>query len=286
MKTILVPTDFSVASDSATQYAFHLAKNIGSDVMLCHAVKIAMETPVAPQYGWVDYEGLKSDAVEELEVLSAALQEIPVHRNRKPVVEHVCEIGSLTDIIKVQACKQDIPLLVMGTSGAGSLSRFFLGSTSRDLIDAYILPTLLVPANAVFSKIRKIAFATDMGKGDAELIAKVAELAKHFEAEILIVNITDNRFDEAVYEQKADEFLKAVSERTAYPEIYFRHLLNDHISEGLYQLTESGMVDMIVMVHRRHDLLEQIFKSSQSQKMARRSKIPLLVFPPVCKTEF
>lgn len=288
MKTIIVPTDFSPAANNAARYAMHLAKEIKAHVLLCSAMLIPVEGPMADQIVWPleSYDSLKKAVDDELahfvEELSDKETDRSVPGSYHPAVTAKSEIGDVVDVVRNLADDAEASIAVMGVSGAGGLSRFFLGSKSRDMIEMAGFPVLLIPAEFIFKAIKKIAFATDLSVGDIETIYSLVGLAKCFNAEILITHITDKKYDAGETKKMVDGFLTHVSNRVNYPKIYYRHIKSMDVDHGLDWLTEHSMIDMLAMVHRPHDTLDRIFKGSHTQKLAKHVTIPLLVFPDKC----
>ena len=164
-------------------------------------------------------------------------------------------------------------------SGAGAISRFFLGSNTQEVINKATFPVLLIPAEARFRPVLKIAFATDLHSGDIELIHSAASLAYYFNAELLIAHITDDKFEDGDDKQKVDDFLKDVTCKANYPKIYYRHIKSTDVMHGLDWLSQHGVIDMLIMVHRKVNSLERLFSISYTQKLSRHINIPLLVLP-------
>lgn len=282
MKTILVPTDFSPAANNAAHYAFELGKGIKASLKLCYAVMLPTTAPLGQPVAWplMDYSSLQQEANEELSKLSIELKtnsELSV--SDCPPVHYSAEIGTVSEVVKELLNREKASLVVMGTSGAGALSRVFLGSSSRALIDHADFPILLVPPGAAFKKMKKIAFATDLSEGDLLLIHSLSIFARAFNAEILIVHITPADLDHGLDQDKVDAFLNEVTCKVNYSKIYYRHVKDMDVDDGLNWLTEHVAIDLLAMVHRKHHFIQRIFKGSQTKKMVGHLKLPLLVFP-------
>jgi len=286
MKTILIPTDFSPNADHAALYALELGKYMKASLKLCNAVMVPASARMSPQVAWplMDLGTLRADATAQLKELSKTLKkhskDTGASKDEYPPVEVMAEVGTVPEVLKMLAEKEKINLVVMGTSGAGGLNRFFLGSTSRDLIENANFPILLIPPGTDFKPIKRIAFATDLSDGDLELIHSLALFARPFNAEILIVHITPDDFDPEIHQKKVDAFLNEVTCKVHYHKVYYRHVKDMGIDEGLTWLTDHVDIDMLAMVHRRHTFIKRLFEGSHTQKMAVRVKLPLLVFPP------
>lgn len=285
MKTILVATDLTIAAENAARYALQLAKKIKAGVTLCHAFQVPAEALGAAQAAWPleDYPTVKAEVTEELRSLADKLMEEDradaLSDTFHPQVRFESEVGIVTDVARNFFDEQKCSLLVMGTSGAGGLTRFFLGSNSKKMIDKANFPVLLIPVEAAFNGIEKISFATDLHSSDIDIILSLAGMAYFLNAEILITHITHEKYIEDGHQDRVDAFLSEISSRVNYPKIYYRRVKSISVETGLNWMSEHGQVDMLAVVHRPHDAFDKIFKGSHTQKLVHNIGIPLLVFP-------
>jgi Universal stress protein UspA and related nucleotide-binding proteins len=289
MKKILVPTDFSTSAKTAAHYAMHLAKQMKANVKLCNAVMVPLEVPLAAHVAApiVSFETLEYEVEQELKRWAGKLKEKDALETAPdtfhPLVEHAVGVGSVPDVITNIAANPEVSLTVMGMSGAGGLSKFLLGSSSRAMVEATQTPLLLVPDESRFMGLHKIAFATDLSKTDIAIVHTLAGFARIFNAEILIVHISEKESNNEYNNQhKIDTFLNEVTNKVNYHKIYYQHVMETAVGDGLDWLAEYGQIQMLVMVHRKHNVLHQLFRGSYTQKLKKRIKIPLLVFPPDC----
>jgi nucleotide-binding universal stress UspA family protein len=273
MKIILVPTDFSPAANNAAKYAFNVAKQVNANIKLCNAIKVPAESVIAAQVAWPleDKTSLKDAAEAELIYLAEVL-ESNGNGGFQPTVHYSTGVGDVTDYVRNLVGGDRINMVVMGMSGANVFSKFVLGSNTRNLINKADFPLLLIPKHHLYTPIKKIGFATDLSATDIEALHSVANFARYFNAQILVSHVMDVPADS---QKQVDVFLSEVTCKVDYPNIYYRSLQNDGVNAGLNWLTEHGQIDMLVMIHRNHG----IFDIGHTQKLAVKSKVPLLVLP-------
>jgi nucleotide-binding universal stress UspA family protein len=284
MKTILVPIDFSKSSEIAAHYALHLAKYIRANISLCHAFYIPVEVPTTAFGSWpgYDFNTLKEESIKSLEEVAFKLRnkvrDFSMPESFQPEVTCVAEPGGATDVIVQLAGKEKAVLTVMGMTGAGLAARLLFGSISRSMIDSTHLPLILVPEGFIFRKIKKIAFATSLHDDDVEIIRALASLAQCFDAELLVVNVSEKNDDDEAHQKNYDRFMNEVTSKIHYNQIYFRRIDKANIDKGLHALTEHGLIDLLVMVHLQKGLFDSLF-SSHTHAKANNLNIPLLVIP-------
>ncbi|WP_222539133.1 universal stress protein [Pedobacter polysacchareus] len=286
MKKIIIPTDFSVPAENAARYALALAKKLKADILLCNAFKVPAEAPMASQVAWplMDYAEIKEEVNSDLDVMVKSLTDPSCSLEEEeycPNLDYESGVGSVSEVVAELAKKEKADLLVMGIAGASGLTQFILGSNSKEMIEKATVPLLLVPYEAEFKKIRKIAFATDLNLEDLQVLEFLLSLASPLNAHITIVHITNKEVDaQSKVQEKIDAFFNKIKPIIKSSGIKYEYVWNIDVDHGLQWLAGQEDVDLIAIAHREHNLLGKIFKGSHTQKLSRHTKIPLLVFSP------
>lgn len=292
MKMILIPTDFSLAAKNAARYAMHLAKEMHANIKLCNAVMVPVEVPLAAYVTvpLVTFEAMEEAAQGELKRTANKMAELDQIETASdtyhPVIDYEVGIGSVSYVVTNLVHNYKVNLVVMGMTGASGVMHFLFGSNSRAMVEATNFPVLFVPFDASYRKLNKIAFATDLSKADITVIHVLAGFARVFNAEILLVHISDDAPDgDSEFRKKIDEFLTEVTNKVNYHKIYYQHVLNERVGDGLDWLAEYGQIQILAMVHRKQNILYRLFKGSYTQRVRKQIEIPLMVFPPDCKNQ-
>lgn len=284
MKPILVPVDFSKPAENAARYAMRFSKIVKSNLILCNAFLVPAEATGSGQIAWplYEYSKLENISMDQLEGLAKKLkitdQAISSPSSFHPTVSCSAVAGNITEVLNDLHHAEKVGMIIMGMSGAGVVTRLLMGSASRRTIEHVQCPVLLVPSDFKFGEIRKIALASDLGKADLEVIHSLAALAAQFEADLVITHVTDFH-DTAEHHKKSEAFLKEVTNKINYNRIYYRHVKNADIDQGLDWLAENGKIDLLAMVHHQKGLLSRIFSGSHTKSLLGHIGIPLLVFP-------
>ena len=283
MKTLLFSTDFSDNAKHAAEYGYSLAKQIKANIVLCNAVTVPAEMPQAGVVVWPmeESEVLLDDSTNELQRLKAHLEQNDHSISFRPAVSYANGAGTLTDVIEHITANRQVDLVVMGTHASDSLSTFLLGDHSKKMIDSTTQPLLLIPPEAAFAPIKKIAFATDFKQLEVDMAAiyTLIPIARALNAEILLTNVYDEKNHSHEFQHLINSFLLELSNKADYPHIYYRLIKNGRTETGLDWLCEHGHVDILAMVHHSHNFLYNILAGSYTKKMADHIPIPLLVFP-------
>jgi nucleotide-binding universal stress UspA family protein len=139
---MLVPTDFSPASDIAFTYAVDMAVRQGCSIHLLHIIDDASFATAYPDGFYVELPGLRAQLIGEatgrLEEKAAkcmaagvtATTEVAVGRPARAIVEEATSRG--TDLI------------VMGTHGRSGFAHLVLGSVAERVVRTAPCPVLTV----------------------------------------------------------------------------------------------------------------------------------------------
>ncbi|MGM9477208.1 universal stress protein [Pedobacter sp. GSP4] len=281
MKKILVPVDFSATAENAADYATDLAHGIGARVELLNIFQVPEFSPVAASLVWPieEYKLIEDNAKKALGKMVERVEEKYKKAHHEPGFK--AEVfgrlirGEVGEEVGKYFTEGKMNLVVTGLNHADNLTKMFMGSAARKIIGQEI-PVLLVPAGYRFKKPKKIAFATDFSHSDVPVLCALAEFAKPFSADILIMHTGHSASD---LNQSAD-FLNRIADRVNYRHIYHRYVNSQGIKEGLDWIVENGQIDILAMVHRKHDFFYRLFNGSYTMNMSDHIPIPLLALPP------
>jgi nucleotide-binding universal stress UspA family protein len=281
MKTILIPTDFSANATHAAEYGYQFAKQIKGKIILCNAFIIPAELPEAGNVVWpmYEYDEIEESCANDLKALKAKLE--TDEGGFRPAIKCINETGRLQDVVGEILERYDIELVVMATHRAAGMGDFMLTNHSRKMIECTTKPLLLIPQEAKYVPVRKIAFATDLEDIDQDLdaIFQLVDYARLFNAEILLAYVNHKKYDTVEFKKNMEEILTNLSNKADYPFIYYREIKSHNAESGLDWLCHHGQIDMLAMVHRQNSILKQLLNGSHTQRMAGHITKPLLVFP-------
>ncbi len=282
MKNILIPVDFSVCADNAVHYAINLARLAKANLHLCHAITIPPVNAMSGQSAWPqsDEGKFSSDTEKYMRNYAEKIErEERLNINDSPSVSYAIAHGTVKDVINRFIHQYKIDLIVMGLSGAGEIKRFLMGSNSSAQIEQAIVPILFIPRKARFNPIKKIAFGTDLNLADINTINNIARLFCRFEPEILLSHINGLPSDFDLPTSLANRFLKVVEGKINYSRIYYKHIQQKNVNDGLTWLAENGQIEILAMIHRHQGMLAALLHGSHTQEMAKKIELPLLVLP-------
>jgi nucleotide-binding universal stress UspA family protein len=141
-KRMLVPTDFSPASDIAFNYAMDMAARQRCSLHLLHVIDDASFASAYPDGFYVELPGLRAqlidDAQRRLHEMAAACTALNV------TVTTEVAVGRPDRVIADRATSRGTELIVMGTHGRSGFAHLVLGSVAERVVRIAPCPVLTV----------------------------------------------------------------------------------------------------------------------------------------------
>ena len=272
MKTILVPTDFSATAKNSGIYATHLAKYIGAKKIVLYN---AYSMPLATEMSWAILQ------TEELQKASEA--NLAEFRNMVvsfagPDIEvtTISDFGFLQERVADVVQDEKIDLIVMGITGGGKLEEVLIGSNTTHIIHHVDVPVLIVPPDAIWKEVHRVGWACDykevMHTTPAEAIK---ETLRELQSKLVVVHNDPNpkAFDPDLFHNNV-----MVSELFSRLQPEFVQVSHENFAEAMDEFVHNYQIDMLLVVPKKHNWLDSIFRRSHTKLLAFHSHIPLLCF--------
>ena len=278
MKNILVLTDFSENAKAAESYALQLAIHTEGSLILYNSYSRQREA-ISGNVVWPH-----STPSSELQSISELQSRVDALNNElrkdetgshRPEIRHLGNAGPLTDNLEKTITENDIWLTVMGTKGENFSNNVVFGSNVFKVLEKINCPLLIVPKEAEFNNLQKIAYATDFRSSDADVVKWLYELKELLQVELLLVHVST---DKAIEKEKDILVNQETSYKSEFPEASIQLYEGENIQDSLHKIDEELNVDMIALLHRRHEFFESLFNPSISHKMIKHTEIPVLIF--------
>jgi len=142
LKTVLVPTDFSDASESALRYGKSMAEAFGASLHVVHVMEDLLAHAWAAEVYVSSMPQLRDEIERESRQRLAAL--LAEAERKKFRAETALLAGNpFLEIIRY-AKAHDVDLIVMGTHGRGPIAHMLLGSVAEKVVRKSPCPVLTV----------------------------------------------------------------------------------------------------------------------------------------------
>jgi nucleotide-binding universal stress UspA family protein len=278
---ILVPTDYSAASERALETAAALATLFGAELTLLHVIEADAQPHPFPVP-----EGARKAERSRLDETVAGL------RARMLSASGLLREGTAWKEICASVAKVSADLVVVGSQGRHGLPRFVLGSVAERLVRLAPVPVLTVhPLSHVavlaggMGRFRHILAPTDFSEASQRGTEAAVNLAIELGAALTLVHVYEvpayacYALDDVAAEVEArlgrdlDELLARVRARFPKAEGVVRQ---GAAWQGILDVAEDLGADLIVLTtHGRHGV-ERALVGSVAEKVVRLSQVPVL----------
>ena len=292
IERILVPFDFSEASEAALAPAAKVAKIFGASLHLFHAIVLHDFRPLEGDQGFPDLteieDAMAERAIELFDGLVTKLSDSDI------LVEKVERRGTAAaPLILEYAAQEEIDLIVMSTHGRRGLRRFLLGSVAEEVVQHGRCPVLTVQPSQDLRSVGEEALVLapiDFSERSRQAAQEAADLARKLGAELKLVHVVLRPTHPASY----DAFIELAPDSEQLAEMARPQL--DEIAaslrtEGLeveadvaigtpadtiVAVAKSSGADLIVMASQGLTGLAHLLLGSVSERVVRQAPCPVL----------
>lgn len=274
MKNILVPTDFSQNSIRALKYAQMLFSSLECNFYLLHIGTLLDTKNDAGLYPKTDK--VTESTKKELADLVKETREHSLEANHFFFPLH--EYGFFITAIKKHLQENNIDLIVMGTKGASGIKEKVVGTHTGDVITKVQCNTLVVPEDVELSKPREIAFPTDLNIFySLKILRPMMEMVKLGKSQFRIMHAIQEG-DHLTEEQKNNkEYLLDFIKETLQEGHSFHTITNKKVKSAIQCFVESREIDMMFMVAKNINFIQQVLFDSIVEQISFHTKIPFYV---------
>lgn len=276
MKKILLPTDFSRASERAIHYALAMFSDTACEFTLLNTYG----TNIEPEIAMYILNDLQANAKNLMEGFLKGLKKFDNESNHTFKTEYIPI--STASAIEILNQTNQYDLVVLGASGAGN--NLLFGSVATDVIRNVKANTLIIPNNTPISPIKNVAMAVDYNQvSDLKVFDNLKDILAKKDAQLTLLTVLKDN-------QSADELDGLIKyEYHNYfsdSKVSDFYIKNADVEKGIKEFLEIHRADMLVMLSRHHSFLDVIFNRSITRKFAYHPSIPLLSIYDEVSTPF
>ncbi len=279
MKRLLVPTDFSPASEDALKLASTIADKTGAEIFLVNFT----EHPYDESFSSSGDHRAKFDDEESLFTIqlirrnNERLQALAMKYTEGRVINIQVFGQELNDGIEAYVRDKNIDLIVMGTSGEETAREFFTGNHTERVIENAAVPVLSLRSGQENVNFENVVVGVELDSDDKDNYRAATDHLKAFASamgsKLHLVHISkpgDKNRDEV--EAEIDAFAHKFSIENYTSNLHY----SDDIEDGLTRfarLNEAGIIG--VLTHAEGGFF-RIFSSSVSEELSKESEVPIL----------
>lgn len=215
---------------------------------------------------------LENEAIRKLSALKKTLSPLV---NDSTAIEYTTNDLPLTKGIDEIIIKEKIDLITVGISGMGNNGKNIIGSNTLKIMKECKTSLLIVPFPATFNGIKKSILAIDLHDIAETLpVAKLKELLTKLLSKLVVVNVEHHETMDANTLMKEETNLHYLLNNL---DTEYEYLDNKNKAEGLIMFVEKQNINLMIVIHRKYGLIEQLFHTSITQKLAIKTNVPLII---------
>jgi len=279
-KIILVPTDFSEQSKIAFKHAVDIAKKTGGEVHLLH---------VKEESGILENLFLSEDNDQQDQELWKKLTILveEFQGDSKFVTTTLLAIGKTEEEIVKVSEMVGANLIVMGTSGAETFAKRFVGSNAMKVIRESRIPVITLKGVPKRESYETIVLPLDLTKETREKVSNAINLARKFDAEIKVVSILLSDDEEVKIRLKT--LLNQVTTFIASAGVKctsdFKVSENEELGEEVVKYATEVDADLIMIMTQQETNFKERFIGSAAQEIINNAAIPVCSVIPTVKKD-
>ena len=270
---ILLPTDFSDNSWSASVYALKLFADVECTFYFLNSTRIKIST--ISNLSNKLLKTMQEDAMKELLELKNLAETSNTNDNHDFQV--ILSSEDLKKAIKIAINEWDIDLIIMGTKGITCSKEIFFGTNTLHVIKSIRnCPILIVPEEFEWDKPRQISFPTDFNRFyNKKELQPLKQLAELYNSKIRIVHINEKDLNDI------QEYNLMMLQGYLQDYEYSLHSMPKYSKKTveINDFIEELGINILAMVKYKHSLIEKIINEPVIKKIGFHPIVPFLVIP-------
>jgi len=181
--------------------------------------------------------------------------------------------NTLTNEIMELTAKGNYDFIVMGTQGATGAKKIFLGTHTVHVIRKSNIPVLAIPTEYTFQTIKSVLFPSDFTNPfEKKDLRYIDYLIKMHKAKLTVLHIkeeyslTDNQI--ANQRSLAEHFDGLIHS--------FEEIKGKLMPDAIHEYIDQNSFGLLVMMNRKHSLLERLFTKQNIDSIGFHTEIPFL----------
>lgn len=278
MKKILVPTDLSPIAELGLKLAVQIARKSDAKVSLVNFTKHPFNKTFTAM-GDANTKQIEEDAdlfmIQLLHLNKQKLEGLVKRYGSEIQIEFSIEDADFKEGIDEYLHREEIDLIVMGTSGEENATELFTGNHTEQVIDVSKCPVISVRDGFNINEFNNIVLAVNTI--DEERIVRgltaLQTLAGYFDARIHLVHVLNNATESV---QKLTDYFTNLAEGVGLSKYSITVLEAHHQAEGVMMFARQVRAGLVAVIKKSHDKLFHIFSHHFSDKMVKEMGRPVL----------
>lgn len=280
MKTLLIPVDFTAASENAVNFAAEWSKKyLYERIILLRSFYTSMYEGaiMSGEFANVDQDYLNRSRTQERESLNELCKSLDEKTGPEISVQTaVTELPLVRSIIEVIRKEQPV-MVLLGSDRENSNNESLVSGNVISIAKVSPVRVLIVPEKYVYQPIKNALVPCDFNT--IESLNKVNTLhasVQWRDVQLMVLNV-----DAKQRHLNPDEKFKAVENSLHEYLKNFRHKIyyveDKNVINGILNFTRSNEVELLIALPGKYSFLYALTHKSVSEALYRNTKIPVMI---------
>lgn len=274
MKNILILTDFSEKSWNSIIYALGLFQNEPCNFYVLNAGKRVENEIQETNYNQLEFVLVrnKRDLKREFDKLFQKINKLPLKKEH--LFYPISDEKHIIEATRNQVKTKNIDLIVIGADDMSLNGKLNKNSISEDVITKVKCSVLVVPNEAKFNGLNKIAFPTDYTNFyEAKLLEDLINKVNYSNSKLSFLYLCKNK-ETLNKEQKWNK--ETLHDYFIDIQHDFHSAINKHLEQSLENFIDASKTNLVVLAAKNLNLLEQILFRPKIENLNYFSNTPFL----------
>lgn len=265
-KKIIVPIDFSNESKCGLDLAIKVANEMQADVEMVHVIKASEDLFASAE---------KEHRREADKAFRQIIEEYKHHLNENCQLRHIIHKGRIHREVVNHAKYNAASMIVGSTHGASGFEELFIGSNAHRILAETDLPAMFIRNGIAPKRFDRIVLPIDDTLETRQKVPFTAELARNFDAEIIVQAITSTNNAQMktrvkAYKDQVADFLDKEKIKYSVRED------SGNIVDNILRCGRECDADLIAVMAEEERTLSEYILGSNTQELIRKANLPVL----------
>lgn len=271
---MLVPVDYSDKSVFGLKYAVKLNKVLNGRITFLNVIK-GVDPIWSEFFTDVEREVLLKKLQDHLR--NFVLKNADINESQ---FDCIIAKGKLCDTIMQTAEQQKVSAIIMGTSRADNIKKMIIGTNALRIVSEAKCPVITIKSEPSEAEIKRLILPLDISKETREKVVDTVDIAKKFDAEILVVSAYTFD-DELIYTKLRQQQAQVVKYITDHGVKCSGHLFRtDSQEDGVLDFIDENKGDMVIITTHQQLEIVTSFVGSFAKSIISKSKVPVMSVVP------
>ena len=280
MKTLLIPIDFTQATDNAVNFGAEWAKHYGYDrIILLRSFYISMfeNLIMSAEFSNVNEDNINADRENQKEQLNILCRRLNEETGEAIKVQTATSelplLRSIIDVIKYEQPQ----MIMLGSDNINNLNEAFISGNIIKIAKASPIRVLIVPSHYTYKPVQEIIVPCDFNAINMlDKINNLRAVPEWHDVKVMVLNVDanephinpDEKFKEA--ENNLHDYLKNFEHRIYY--------VNDkNVINGILNFEKINEVQLMIALPGKYSFLYSLTHKSISEALYRNTRLPLMI---------